>query len=143
MEETKQPFENPTDRHEHRDVDVRRLALMGVALVACVVLSLLGMSWLFKYYAGQPVTPAPPLMAGPQIPPKPRLEANPHADLVKKLNADEAVLNGYGWVDRSTQTVRIPIDRAMDLLAQRGLPVREQEGAAHAARAAQPVQERR
>jgi hypothetical protein len=38
--------------------------------------------------------------------------------------AESAKLNSYGWIDKSTGVVRIPIDRAMDLLAQRGLLAR-------------------
>ncbi len=34
-----------------------------------------------------------------------------------------AQLNGYGWVDETAGIARIPIDRAMDLVAETGLPV--------------------
>ena len=40
--------------------------------------------------------------------------------------AEDQILNSYGWVDRSKGIVRIPIDRAIDLLAKRGLPARPQ-----------------
>ena len=35
------------------------------------------------------------------------------------------LLSSYGWVDREAGVVRIPIDRAMDLVAERGLPTRK------------------
>ena len=35
---------------------------------------------------------------------------------------ENAILGSYGWLDRKAGTVRIPIDRAMDLIAHRGLP---------------------
>jgi hypothetical protein len=41
------------------------------------------------------------------------------------------LLEGYGWVDREAGVVRVPIERAMELLLERGLPTRpeaEQEG---------------
>jgi hypothetical protein len=37
---------------------------------------------------------------------------------------EDAALTTYGWVDQNAGTVRIPIDRAKDLLLERGLPVR-------------------
>jgi hypothetical protein len=40
---------------------------------------------------------------------------------------EENILSTYGWADQNAGTVHIPIDRAMDLLAQRGLPVRQQQ----------------
>jgi hypothetical protein len=51
--------------------------------------------------------------------PTPRLQTDPHADLMKRQQAEDAVLRAYGWVDRATGTVRIPIERAMELLAGR------------------------
>jgi hypothetical protein len=56
--------------------------------------------------------------------PAPNLQINPHDDLLALRAREETELNGYGWVDRSNGIVRIPIERAMDLLLERGLPVR-------------------
>jgi hypothetical protein len=45
---------------------------------------------------------------------------------LKQLRATEdAILSSYGWVDRQKGIVRIPIDRAIDLVLQRGLPARQ------------------
>ncbi len=53
--------------------------------------------------------------------PEPRLEAEPAFQL-KGLRAwEETQLNHYGWIDKEAGVVRIPIERAMDLLAERGL----------------------
>ena len=56
--------------------------------------------------------------------PKPNLELNAQADLAAVRSRENAELASYGWVDRKAGVVRIPIDRAIDLLAQRGLPFR-------------------
>lgn len=62
--------------------------------------------------------------------PNPQLEIN-ERDQLDKIRQDEAqVLNSYEWVDQKAGTVRIPIDRAMDLVVQRGLPTRGQGAAA-------------
>ena len=53
--------------------------------------------------------------------PQPRLQIDPQNDLTHTQARDQELLNSYGWVDRRTGTVRIPIERAMDLLAERGL----------------------
>jgi hypothetical protein len=58
--------------------------------------------------------------------PAPQLEIDERNQL-DKIRIDEAqTLSTYDWVDQKAGTVRIPIDRAMDLIAQRGLPVRTQ-----------------
>ena len=56
---------------------------------------------------------------------------------------EHEVLTTYGWADKSAGVVRIPIDRAKDLLLERGLPVRGTEAArgAEPATDAKPVKE--
>lgn len=56
--------------------------------------------------------------------PNPRLEEDERGQLNGILLKEEETLNTYDWVDQKAGTVRIPIERAMDLIAQRGLPVR-------------------
>lgn len=58
--------------------------------------------------------------------PAPQLEINERTELNDIRLREENTLSSYGWVDEKAGTVHIPIDRAMDLLAQRGLPVRQQ-----------------
>lgn len=58
--------------------------------------------------------------------PEPQLETNERTELNKIRLHEEDTLSTYGYVDENAGTVRIPIDRAMDLLAQRGLPMRTQ-----------------
>jgi len=57
--------------------------------------------------------------------PKPNLQIDDdHAERTTLLAAQNEKLNSYGWVDRSNGIVQIPIEHAIDLLAQRGLPCR-------------------
>ncbi len=56
--------------------------------------------------------------------PTPRLELDDgNQDLADLHEREDLLLNYYSWIDRSKGTVRIPIDRAMELIVQRGLPV--------------------
>jgi hypothetical protein len=56
--------------------------------------------------------------------PEPKLEEDERTQLNGILTDQENTLNSYGWVNQQQGIVRIPIERAIDLLAQRGLPVR-------------------
>jgi len=58
------------------------------------------------------------------LPPEPRLEANPYQALQTLRAHEDEVLHQYAWVDKSKGIVRVPIDRAMDLVAEHGLPAR-------------------
>ncbi len=60
--------------------------------------------------------------------PQPRLASNERLEINDFRVHEEQTLNNYGWVDEQAGVVRIPIDRAMQLLAQRGLPTRPQDG---------------
>ena len=56
--------------------------------------------------------------------PTPRLQLDDGNQDVASLHQREDLLLGhYSWVDRGQGQVRIPIERAMELIAQRGLPV--------------------
>jgi hypothetical protein len=59
------------------------------------------------------------------IPPSPRLQPDPHADLQGLRAQKQALLSGWAWVDSTHEFARIPIDRAMALYAQ-------QQAATHA-----------
>jgi hypothetical protein len=54
-------------------------------------------------------------------PPAPHLQVDPPAELAALRAAEAAELSSYGWQDRAAGVVRIPIDRALALTAERGL----------------------
>ena len=56
--------------------------------------------------------------------PAPQLEIDEINQLNGILTAEQDRLYTYGWIDQKAGTLHIPIDRAMDLVVQRGLPVR-------------------
>jgi len=62
--------------------------------------------------------------------PNPRLETDEVHELRDFRDNEEKTLNTYGWVDPYNEVVRIPVDRAMDLIVARGLPARPALGEA-------------
>jgi hypothetical protein len=113
-------------RHEEKDVDVFSLfTIVFLLFLSCVIIFLVVSGMMLYFKAHEPAKTSgqanlPVTRAGEF--PKPRLEVKGSADLARLRAAEEADLNSYGWVDRSAGTVRIPIDRAMQLLLERGLP---------------------
>ena len=56
--------------------------------------------------------------------PTPRLQTDDGNQEIADLhNREDLLLENYSWADQSKGTVRIPIERAMELIAERGLPV--------------------
>ena len=65
--------------------------------------------------------------------PQPRLEVSERTQLRDFIQKQDEILATYDWVDKDKGTVRIPIDRAMNLIAERGLPVRQDNSTPSAA----------
>jgi len=120
--------------HEERDVSFRPVVQGLAALVALLVVTGLLMRLVFGFLADREAKDSPPANPlaqsfGRQVPPEPRLQTDPLQDLQTLHAAEDAVLNSYGWIDRKAGVVRIPVQRAIELLAQRGLPARQPQPA--------------
>ena len=108
--------------HERADVDVRRIALVAAGLVAIAVVVHVALwfqmrgLWAARERALPP--PVPVASARPEAPPEPRLQTSPEEDLRALRREEEAQLESYGWVDRQAGVIRVPIERAMELVAQ-------------------------
>lgn len=61
--------------------------------------------------------------------PRPNLLVNEPANLAAFRAQEHEALTTYGWMDKNAGVVRIPIERAKDLLLERGLPVRGADAA--------------
>jgi hypothetical protein len=120
--------DTPAVMHEERDVDARAILGFGAGLfMTGAILSVLA-AVLFTYFTRQAsrVPRMFPLAAEQQtqLPPEPRLQTSPREDMEKLLAHETAVLESYGWVDKNAGIARIPIEEAMTLTVQRGLPTR-------------------
>lgn len=112
-------------RHEQRDLRIRTLMLglvvLGV-LVAASVLAMKGLQELAETRARAREPQPSPLAEAGVVPPQPRLESTP-GEILARLRALETMqLTGYGWVDRPSGIAKIPVHRAMEIIAERGLP---------------------
>ncbi|HTL18300.1 MAG TPA: hypothetical protein VL793_13775 [Patescibacteria group bacterium] len=54
----------------------------------------------------------------------PRLQVSPRLDLKTFRAGEDEQLTNYGWINRSSGIVRVPIEHAMELVLSKGLPVR-------------------
>ena len=72
-------------------------------------------------------TSAFPLATVPLYPPSPQLQANPELDISRFRKDESDALTDYGR-DSKTGELHIPVDRALDLVAQEGLPTRPDPG---------------
>jgi hypothetical protein len=118
--------------HEPSDLKPRSIALFAAALALAIVAVLAVSRWLFEYAAfrqAKQQVAASPLAHTREATPEPRLQLQGAKELQEMRKAEDAVLNSYGWIDKGSGVVRIPVDRAIEVLAEKGLPAR-QEGSA-------------
>jgi hypothetical protein len=111
--------EHPDVRFEPSDVKSRNVILTGFGI-------LIGM-WIFAlmiFVAYRIVQRGSP-QSQFHPPPEPRLQTAPRLDYQHFQAWENDQLNHYRWVDKSKGIVAIPIDRAMELIAQRGIPAQK------------------
>ena len=113
--------------HELSDLSPRIISFFGVGLAALVIVvlaisyaALLGL----RHSAGRRAEPLSPLTIMQEPIPGPRLLVEPESTMKTIRQQEEARLKSYGWIDQESGIVHIPIERAVDMLAEKGLPAR-------------------
>jgi hypothetical protein len=115
--------------YEERDARPAPLFRLAIGLVAISALTFLVVGWIVTALDRSRIASErrPPLAEYRERPTGPLLQANPGEDVARQMAKEETCLSTYGWVDRPAGVVRVPIWRAMQLVAERGLPARAPE----------------
>jgi hypothetical protein len=131
--------------YEHRDIGVAGIVYFLAALAFAGLVTYFVVDGLYHFLdkrSAETQAPVSPLVTNapadtrhiqkgyPQATfPDPKLEEDERGQLNGIRLTEEQTLSSYDYVDQKAGTIRIPIDRAMDLIASRGLPVRAQAAA--------------
>jgi hypothetical protein len=123
-------LENPEVHHEHSDVNIRAILGFGGGLIVVAAVIHLLIYVLFGFFVQREqlkVRREYPLAVEQdrRLPPEPRLQTDPRQDLADLRAKEDEQLGSYGWVDKNAGVVRIPIDAAIKLTLERGLPSRQ------------------
>ena len=117
---------SPTVAFERADVSAIWVALLGggILIIALAAVLVVAPPFLGLKKHRDDVSPqrSPNAPAGLRQPPQPRLQVLPEADLKGYTEGYERALRTYSWIDRSNGIAAIPIDRAMRIASQRGIP---------------------
>ncbi|HXK60535.1 MAG TPA: hypothetical protein PLP42_11645 [Acidobacteriota bacterium] len=121
---SEQPADKIDTGYETTDANPRMLAYAFVGLGVLIAVVFVAMWLLFVYFdyrSGQPVAESRQ-RAIDYRPPSPRLQTSPGTDLREMLEKEQQQLESYGWVNKASGIVRIPVEQAMDIVVENGLP---------------------
>lgn len=136
-ETTRERETSPSGEAYDSEIGYGLLLKLGFGLLAIVVVSAVLVYFLFARFLDweRAQEPEPPVLIearAPVLVPGAKLLAEPEGYLAA-YEADVATrLHGYGWVDEGQGTVHIPIERAIEIVAERGLPSRAETSPAPA-----------
>jgi hypothetical protein len=117
----------PGSGHEHTDANVWIIVKFGLWLAISAIVIHVGLGLLFGLFVTQSEETAVEFpLAGQEhrLPAAPTLQRFPENEFHDFRVREDAVLRQYGWVNKESGTVRLPIEEAMRLTVERGLPVR-------------------
>ena len=121
----------PGAKYEHTDIDVSvgyKFALWLTVAMIISVFIVYGTFWFFegREKSANELAQKYPLAASQprREPPTPNLQKQPFKDVYQLRDAETKKLTEYGWVDKDGGVTHIPIDRAMEVMLQRGFPAR-------------------
>jgi hypothetical protein len=120
----------PGAGYEHTDANIWVIVKFALWLVVSAAIIHVGVGFMFGLFVEQRELAGEaqyPLATGTdlRLPAQPRLQRFPANEAFDFRRQEAAALGGYGWVDRQAGTVQIPIDDAMRLVVERGLPFRQ------------------
>lgn len=115
-----------TIRFEPSDINTFGTFLVGIGVLAgtLIIVGLLFFYFSFLRHRKAELSPPPLPVAehGNPLPPEPRLQTSPPQDLKALRAREDWDLHHYYWIDKSTGEIAIPIERAMEIVATRGIP---------------------
>jgi hypothetical protein len=127
---------NPDVSYEKADVQPTTIYWYLGALAIAVILSYVVCVYVLRLTTKMAVeydTPPPVIRqemgsAYENMPPEPRLQGvpghsnDPQTDLRLKIEADTEANQKYGWIDQNAGIAQIPVQDAMKIIAEKGLP---------------------
>jgi hypothetical protein len=113
---------------EKRDVNIKGLFQFAFWMAMVLFVTMVGMNFSFKAFKKSSTmgpTMSPMVKSSDRmIPSGPLLQVRPHQELQDYCAAQQQNVNTYAWVSQPSGVVRIPVDRAMELILAKGLPAR-------------------
>ena len=116
---------NPHVNHEHSDIRVAPVVWTAAAVLLTVLFSQIALFYLLRHYSRDAARndPPPGVFSGTRIEtPQPHLRPSYGAAWVESKEQQLEKISQYRWQDRAQNTVAIPIEHALEIVARDGVP---------------------
>lgn len=120
------PAGGPRD-YSDRDIKLKPILMFTVYIVLFTAIVFGAVRYAMAYWEAQATAAdaaMPPLSLDRQLPTTALLQVNERRDLAAQRAWESGMLTNYALVNKDAGVVRIPVEQAMSILAQRGLPAR-------------------
>ncbi|RPI26748.1 MAG: hypothetical protein EHM61_10780 [Acidobacteria bacterium] len=116
--------DRPDVGYETTDANSKILAYAFAGLAGLLIFVFVAMWLLFVFFDWRSTEPQSKSQwtNSDYRPPEPRLQASPYKDLKQEQARERQLMQSYGWVNKASGIVRIPVGQAMDIVAKNGLP---------------------
>ncbi len=124
-----QQNDKPTRDYADLDIPISVVVKFGLWMLVLVAATFWGAVYMLRKLQatdtpGGATAGAPAFTQDRILPPEPHLLVNEKLTLDEYEARENQILTNYAWVDKSAGVARIPVDRAIELISERGLPAR-------------------
>jgi hypothetical protein len=122
-----EPDSNAPRDYTDSDIRIKPILFFGVFTAVFTAITFIGVELVFHVFkrASNAEVAATSRFAQERVlPPEPRLQVDERRRLMENRAAEQRIVDEYAWVDKGAGVVRIPVERAVELVAERGLPSR-------------------
>jgi hypothetical protein len=119
---------HPETQHEENVIQLTPVVIFAVVMILVSVATFVTVKIIqhtFDINWARSEAPVSSLAQSP-MPATPMLQVSSGQDLIALREKERAALTSYRWIDEKNGVVGIPVEQAIKLLAQRGLPARDQ-----------------
>jgi hypothetical protein len=121
-----EPLKHSDIHFERTDANGKHVFLVGAGVLLTLWLSTALLFFVFiglkRHREDVGGAPLPIQLHGDPLPPEPRLQRSPQTDLKQYEGRQDWELTHYHWLDKGHGVVAIPIEQAIQMTAQRGIP---------------------
>lgn len=114
-----------SEPYEQRDLSVRAMTQFLILIFATIIGSVVISYFVFAWIVNVPEPQVPSVRKESrerQLPPEPRVQGFPMRDWENFYREEIRKTTTYGWQDQTMTRARIPVERAKQLILERGLP---------------------